>query len=136
MARRTKAASQLLATIPYCEYCRLPAVIVPHGLWIDHIIPRAKKGTNEPANLCVSCVSCNQAKGSLISARDPVTQRDVPLFNPRQDSWDAHFRWSNDQVYIDGLTPTGRATIVALKMNSPQIIELRRLLIQLNLNVA
>jgi 5-methylcytosine-specific restriction endonuclease McrA len=102
MARRTKAALRLLATTPYCEYCRLPAVIVPHGLWIDHIIPRAKKGTNEFASLCVSCVNCNQAEGPMISARDPVTSREVLLFNPRQDSWNDHFRWSKDQVFIEG----------------------------------
>ncbi|MCI0698534.1 HNH endonuclease [candidate division KSB1 bacterium] len=111
-------------------------MIVPHGLWIDHIIPRAKKGTDESANLCVSCVSCNLAKGSMISARDPVTRRDAPLFNPRKDSWDDHFRWSSDQVLVEGLTPTGRATIVALKMNSQKIIELRRLLIRLNVHAA
>ena len=133
MARRTKAAARLLATTPYCEYCRLPAVIVPHGLWIDHIIPRSKKGTNEFINLCVACVSCNEAKGAAINARDPVTRSDVPLFNPRRDSWDDHFRWSNDQFFIEGLTPRGRATVVALKMNSPKIIKLRRLLIQLNI---
>ncbi len=72
----------------------------------------------------------------MISARDPVTSREALLFNPRKDSWDDHFRWSKDQILIEGLTPTGRATIVALKMNDPKIIELRRLLIRLSIHTA
>jgi hypothetical protein len=136
MARRTKAALRLFATIPYCEYCRLPKVIVPHGLWIDHIIPRSKKGTNKFENLCVACVSCNEAKGAATSALDAATGSDAPFFNPRRDSWDEHFRWSKDRLVIEGLTPEGRATIVALKMNSPEIIKLRDYLIQLNIHVA
>jgi hypothetical protein len=132
MTRRTKAASKLLASIPYCEYCRLPDEILPHGLWIDHIIPRAEGGANDYANLCVSCISCNQAKGTKISARDPLTDEEASLFNPRQEGWDAHFRWSHDGTIIEGLTPIGRATIRALQMNRPKLIKLRRLLIRLN----
>ena len=87
-----------------CEYCHLPEEIVPHGLWIDHIIPIAKGGTNEHSNLCVSCVSCNQTKGTGTQALDPATQKEITLFNPRKDIWKDHFKWSPDRTQIEGLT--------------------------------
>jgi hypothetical protein len=134
MTRRTKSAPKLLETTLYCEYCHLTEDVVPQGLWIDHIIPRIKGGTDESTNLCVSCVSCNQAKGKVISAHDPVTNKEVRLFNPRQDNWHAHFRWSQDKLRIEGLTPSGRATVESLKMNKTKMLKLRRLLIRLKLH--
>jgi hypothetical protein len=133
MTQRNKAARKLLEDIPYCEYCRLPGEIVPHGLWIDHIIPRAKGGGNEYDNLCVSCVSCNQAKATAVGARDPQTNLEVPLFHPRQDFWSQHFRYSKNKTRIEGLTAKGRATIIALQMNKSQMVQLRRLLIKLDM---
>jgi 5-methylcytosine-specific restriction endonuclease McrA len=38
------------------------------GTWdrltIDHVVPLAKGGTNDPANLRVLCLSCNSRRGS------------------------------------------------------------------------
>lgn len=133
MTQRNKAARKLLEDIPYCEYCHLPGEMVPHGLWIDHIIPRAKGGGYEYGNLCVSCVSCNQAKATAVSARDPQTSLEVPLFHPRRDSWREHFRYSKNKTRIEGLTAIGRATIIALQMNKPQMVQLRRLLVKLDM---
>jgi hypothetical protein len=42
----------------------------------------------------------------------------VPIFNPRRQSWEAHFRWSPDCRTIIGRTPVGRATVEALALNS------------------
>jgi hypothetical protein len=50
----------------------------------------------------------------------------VPLFNPRQQSWIEHFRWSLDGTQILGLSATGRATIEALQMNNEYVVESRR----------
>jgi 5-methylcytosine-specific restriction endonuclease McrA len=43
-----------------CAYCNkgdLP-------LQIEHIVPKAKGGSNRVSNLCIACEACNQAKGS------------------------------------------------------------------------
>jgi hypothetical protein len=47
------------------------------------------------------------------------------LFNPRRDRWYDHFIWSVDQLYIVGLTATGRATVEALAMNRERVIHIR-----------
>ena len=47
-----------------------------------------------------------------------------PVFNPRVDSWAEHFRWDGERVL--GLTPAGRATVEALKMNRLLILAIRR----------
>jgi hypothetical protein len=38
-----------------------------------------------------------------------------------------HFAWSNDRQRILGITPSGRATVEALRMNRPQLVNLRRI---------
>ena len=45
--------------------------------------------------------------------------------HPRQDVWHEHFVWSKDSLFLVGLTPTGRATIEALRLNRAGIINLR-----------
>jgi 5-methylcytosine-specific restriction endonuclease McrA len=44
-----------------CSYCGVENV----QLQIEHIIPRAKSGTNRISNLCLACDSCNKKKGTL-----------------------------------------------------------------------
>jgi hypothetical protein len=43
-----------------CAYCGKENI----PLQIEHIIPRAKSGTNRVSNLCLSCEKCNLAKGT------------------------------------------------------------------------
>jgi hypothetical protein len=57
-------------------------------------------------------------------------KKSVPLFNPRQDRWSDHFRWSAGSRLL-GRTATGRATISALGMNRPAVIAIRKALIAL-----
>lgn len=44
-----------------CSYCEVENV----QLQIEHIVPRAKNGSNRISNLCLACESCNQKKGTL-----------------------------------------------------------------------
>jgi 5-methylcytosine-specific restriction endonuclease McrA len=48
-----------------CAYCRELVGDEPH---IDHIVPRARGGSNARSNLQLTCPPCNMAKG----ARDPI----------------------------------------------------------------
>lgn len=43
-----------------CVYCGAEGV----PLNIDHVVPRAKGGSNRVSNLVLACVSCNQKKGA------------------------------------------------------------------------
>lgn len=75
-------------------------------------------------NLALACVSCSLRKWAKQTATDPDTDEEVPLFNPRRQSWDEHFRWEEERGVP--LTPTGRATVHALAMNRPLIIAIRQ----------
>jgi hypothetical protein len=63
-----------------------------------------------------------------VAFRDPVGGKDAPLFHPRQQHWGDHFQWSQDYLTVVGLTPTGRATVEALQLNRPGVVNLRGLL--------
>ena len=109
-----------------CGYCLSPQRFIMGTLEIEHLMPRAKGGSNEEDNLWLSCSLCNRYKGAQTSAPDPLGGNTEPIFNPRQDSWRTHFRWSVDGVKIEGLTAIGRATIEALKLNNELAVEVRR----------
>ncbi|NEO28672.1 MAG: HNH endonuclease [Kamptonema sp. SIO4C4] len=110
-----------------CGYCLSPQHLVMARLEIEHILPLSKGGTNEESNLWLACPLCNRVKGEKTEEVDPETGEKVPLFNPRQQRWGDHFQWTEDGVRIVGKTPTGRATVVALRLDSdPDAIEVRR----------
>jgi 5-methylcytosine-specific restriction endonuclease McrA len=110
-----------------CEYCGLPQASQEAAFHIDHIEPRTAGGPTSEENLALACVTCSLKKAGRTHARDSQTQRIVPLFHPRRDRWSDHFRRSANGRLL-GRTPTGRATIVALGMNRPAVVVLRRLL--------
>ncbi len=85
---------------------------------LDHIVPRWAGGLTVFENLCLSCPFCNEFKSGKQRAQDPETRQMVHLFHPRRDGWREHFRWNEEGTQIIGLTPSGRATIVALQMNN------------------
>ena len=96
------------------------------NLEIEHIRPAARGGGDEEENLWLCCSSCNSFKGTQTHAHDPVTNRRVPLFNPRRQKWARHFKWSPDGTQIIGMTVTGRAAVVALKLNNMFSVTARR----------
>lgn len=109
----------------YCAYCRSVEHLMGITFEVDHIIPEASGGRTVLENLCLSCPVCNRAKAKRLLATDPVTQELVPLFHPLQEEWHDHFQWIENGNQLLGLTPSGRATINALRMNRDAIIQLR-----------
>ena len=106
-----------------CGYCQSQQKYVIYPLTIEHIIPRSAFAPGDPAmhaesNLWLSCQSCNGYKGVKTHDTDPLTNARVPLFNPRTQVWNEHFEWSSDGTRVIGKTPTGRATVIALRLDS------------------
>ena len=130
-ATRRKIPSRLAARLRRvalyrCGYCLTDETLMGMRLEIEHIIPLATGGVDEEANLWPACRRCNGFKGAQTHAPDAVTGRAAPLFNPRAQNWPEHFAWNTEGTHINGLTPTGRATVAALKLNSPEIVVARR----------
>jgi hypothetical protein len=112
-----------------CEYCRLPqaASILPHQ--VDHIIGEQHRGSDDLANLCLSCLRCNLKKGPNIASIDPETGAIVPLHHPRRSSWREDFSRAGDGL-IGGLSAAGRAAVQLLEMNDGERVRLRALLLR------
>lgn len=94
---------------------------------VEHIVPLVAGGAATMDNLCLSCYRCNEFKGPRQQATDPHDGQTAPLFHPRQQRWGDHFCWLDDSVTIGGLTPTGRATVALLQLNSDWLIQARRI---------
>ena len=111
-----------------CEYCQSRMDYSAQPFVFEHITPFNQVGETALTNLALACGGCNGHKYTKTTGRDPISTEIAPLYNPRQQQWHIHFSWSDDYLQIVGLTPTGRATVVALQMNRPGVINIRRLL--------
>jgi hypothetical protein len=111
-----------------CEYCRTQARYSADSFTVDHIIPRSLGESTTADNVALCCHGCNQPKSRRTVVADPVTETLVRLFHPREQRWGAHFAWNDDFTHMLALTPTGRATIAALQLNRPGLVNLRRAL--------
>ncbi len=116
-----------------CEYCRAPEAVFNFPFEVEHVVPTSAGGGNESANLALACRSCNLFKSDHLTATDPETEADVPLFNPRAERWTVHFAYDQESGELCGLTPTGRATVVALRMNDPTHLVARDFWVRLRL---
>jgi hypothetical protein len=110
----------------FCAYCHTSVRITGARYVIEHIKPEVAGGETVWENLCLACHSCNEFKGAAVEVFDPVANRFVPLFHPKQNKWRDHFSWSEDGSSLLGLTPTGRATVEALQVNHPDIVAARK----------
>jgi hypothetical protein len=110
-----------------CEYCRLAQgdTYLPHE--IEHIIAIKHRGLSDIPNLGLACFDCNRFKGSDIASYDLETGALTPLFNPRRDRWEDHFRLNGASIVP--LTAIGRVTEFILNMNSREQLQRRTLLI-------
>jgi len=111
-----------------CEYCLLPQDEAEYPHEIDHLIALKHSGETVSDNLVLACLKCNRRKGSDLSAIDPIDKVLVPLFNPRAEVWTEHFRLVG--ALIIGQTPTGRATVNLLQLNSEVRLERRQAMIE------
>ena len=107
-------------------YCLTSEAIVGTPMEIDHIIPQSLGGLTEEDNLWLACSLCNDHKGDRIAALDPLTDEIVRLFDPRHQVWQEHFAWTAEGDRIVGLTPIGRASVVALNLNRPSLVKARQ----------
>jgi len=111
-----------------CEYSHMPqaGTVLPHE--VDHIRSQKHGGVSTLENLCWACAWCNVFKGTDIAAYPPGSNEIMRLFNPRTDSWSDHLEWH--QAELRGNTEMGAATIVLLRINQPERVDHRRLLMQ------
>ena len=111
-----------------CEYCCFPTRFTNAAFHCEHILPREGGGKTTFDNLAWACPWCNGHKYTKTRARDLQRGHLVPLFNPRRQLWARHFTWSEDFLLIVGHTAIGRATVAALHLNRPELLNLRRIL--------
>ena len=100
-----------------CEYCHSPECISADRFRIDHTLPQSKGGTDDILNLALCCHRCNERRGNHTVSIDPETNELVSIFNPRRQSWNEHFIWSEGGIKILARTPIGRATCDRLDLN-------------------
>ena len=109
-----------------CAYCHLSETLTVVTFEVEHIQPSSLGGQTDFENLCLACPTCNRYKANRVTG---LTDEGVEarLFHPQRDSWLAHFDWSVNGTVIVGLTEVGVATVNLLRMNRPQLVEVRSL---------
>jgi len=112
-----------------CEYCLAPEEFFNSPFEVEHLVPRARGGADDPTNLALACRNCNGSKLARLMLHDPTTGAQVRIFNPRADRWSAHFTFElvESSIHIVGKDAIGRATATHLKMNSRKAVEARML---------
>src|SRR5208283_711345 len=109
-----------------CEYCLIHEDDCLFVLQIDHIISVKHGGDDGLENLALACIFCNRQKGTdvgTILAGGGFTR----FFNPRTDSWAAHFRLVG--AIIEPITAMGEATARILRFNDPERVAEREELV-------
>ena len=106
-----------------CEYCRMHQSLQGGAFHLEHVVPLSRGGASTEDNLALACPGCNLRKADRLTAMDPDSGAEVPLFHPRKDPWSRHFAWDGERVV--GKTPSGRATVALLQLNHPRRIRIR-----------
>ena len=111
-----------------CEYCFAQRRFSSDPFSVEHVVPRSRSGGSELGNLALACQGCNNFKYTHLSGVDPVSGAEAALYNPRADIWSEHFAWNDLYTEIMGLTARGRATVLRLRLNRPELVALRKIL--------
>ena len=72
----------------HCWYCGL--TLDPFDTFtLDHVIPTAMGGTDEPSNLVAACKSCNSSKckKSINEYRAHILRKRGQVFSTEQEAW-------------------------------------------------
>lgn len=104
-----------------CCFCR-QRIVVSHGrAWdIEHIIPKSlfPEFMFKPINLCISCIDCNNAKGSENTLKKDIRYRNPPCssssyltFHPHIDNYEEHLQVLSPGLLYKWRTSKGRKTI-------------------------
>jgi hypothetical protein len=109
-----------------CEYCGVHESDQFWSYHVDHIISVKHGGLTEFLNLAFSCSICNLLKGTDLGTYLVGHSRLIRLFNPRKDSWQAHFSILNGEILPKTLIAA--ATIKVLDLNNADRIILRQAL--------
>ena len=112
-----------------CEYCKSPDSFSTELFSCEHILPKAKNGSDDIDNLAFACIGCNIFKSDKIKGKDSISGGVFSLFNPRIMEWEGHFIWNNTFQQIIGKTAIGRVTIETLKLNRQPLQNLRKALV-------
>lgn len=109
-----------------CAYCRSSEALTVVTFEVEHILPLSRVGPTEFENLGLACPTCNRHKSNRVAG---ITDEGLEsrLFHPHSDRWLDHFDWSISGLVIVGLTDVGTPTIKLLRMNRPQLVEVRSL---------
>ena len=109
-----------------CAYCQSSEALTVVTFEVEHIMPISLGGLTQFENLCLACPTCNRHKSNRIFGftEDGTESR---LFHPQLDRWLDHFDWTVNGTLIVGLSDIGNATINLLRMNRPQLVEVRSL---------
>jgi hypothetical protein len=116
-----------------CEYCRIGQEDQLFAFEIDHVIAEKHGGPTVSNNLCLSCPDCNAFKGSDIASIDWENDEQLTaLFNPRRQDWNEHFKLDVTTGRIEPITSEGRVTVFLLRLNDPDRVTDRVLLMAIN----
>jgi hypothetical protein len=109
-----------------CEYCQFPErhAVIPFE--VEHVIPVKHRGASETANLALACFYCNRYKGPNVAGVVEPGSVVTRLFHPRVDVWNDHFAWQGARIIPR--TAVGEATVNVLRMNQPNALAIRQVL--------
>jgi hypothetical protein len=110
-----------------CEYCLLHEDDSFFIFQLDHILSRKHGGSSDGANLAFACPFCNRRKGSDLGTLSRRTGILTRFFNPRTDTWTAHFSLIN--AFIEPLSDIGDGTVRILGINDNERLAERQALV-------
>src|SRR5271165_6841534 len=107
-----------------CGYCGVSEGETGGELTVDHYQPVSAGGDDTDDNLVYACFRCNGYKGDFWpDSSDTVHGRRV--LHPLLENLPHHLRADEQTGRLEALSPTGQFHRVLLRLNRPQLIELR-----------